>query len=323
MNGTKVVAVVPAFRSKNQVLPVLRELLTVVDHVVLIDDACPEFTGAHVRRKVKSKKLTVLRNDKNLGVGGATIAGFRAAQDLGAQVIVKIDSDGQMDPQLIPFLTQPIIGGRADYVKGNRFTSFETVIGMPKLRILGNAVLSLMSKISTGYWSINDPTNGFFAISHRALDQIKLEKLRNGWFFESDMLFRLSVVRARVVDFQMSAHYGAETSNLRPHRVIWEFWSRHTINFLKRLIYQYYIREWSAPSLEMPVGIVMTIWGMSAGVHFWMSGIASNSAATTGEVMLAAVPILLGFQMLLSCLNFDITSEPREPAYPIDHEVPR
>ena len=305
----------PAFKSNDHIIEVLASMPDIVSKIIVIDDACPNGTGKLVQTKVKDKRVEVVLNEKNLGVGGAVIVGLRKALETEAEIILKIDSDGQMNPEDIPRLIQPIVNAEADYSKGNRFNSLDDLQEMPKSRVFGNAVLSLMSKLSTGYWSITDPTNGFFAISRRALEQIHLGKLRQRWFFESDILFRLAIIRAVVADVPIRAKYANEKSNLKIRKVIFEFINRHNINFLKRIFYVYYLREWSVASFELPAGLILTIGGIIAGVNFWNQASALGQAATVGQVMLAVLPIILGFQLLLSVLSLDVANEPRKPLY--------
>lgn len=305
----------PAFKSNDHILDVLSRMPDIVSKVIVVDDACPNGTGKLVQTKVKDKRVEVIFNEKNVGVGGAVIVGLRKALDTEAGIILKIDSDGQMNPEDIPSLIQPIVNFEADYSKGNRFNSLDDLQEMPKSRVFGNAVLSLMSKFSTGYWSITDPTNGFFAISRGALEQIHLGKLRQRWFFESDILFRLAISRAVVADVPIKAKYANEKSNLKIRKVIFEFINRHNINFLKRIFYVYYLREWSVASFELPAGLILTLGGVVAGVNFWNQSSELGQAATIGQVMLAVLPIILGFQLLLSVLSLDVASEPKRPLY--------
>ena len=305
----------PAFKSQDHILSVLARMPEIVSKIIVVDDACPNGSGRLVQKKIEDKRVEVVFNKKNLGVGGAAIVGFQKALETEAEIIVKIDSDGQMNPEDISRLIQPIIDSDADYSKGNRFNSLDDLQEMPKSRILGNAILSLMSKVSTGYWSITDPTNGFFAISRGALEQLHLGKLRQRWFFESDILFRLSIIRAVVADVPIKAKYANEKSNLKIHRVIFEFIHRHNLNFLKRIFYVYYLREWSVVSFELPAGLILTLGGVITGLNLWNQSLITDQAATVGQVMLAALPIILGFQLLLSVLSLDVSNEPKRALY--------
>ena len=241
---TNIAVVIPSFRVTDHILDVLSGIGPEVSSVFVVDDACPDNSGDFVEKNSKDQRVTVLRHKENQGVGGAVITGYKAALEAGVDVVVKVDGDGQMDPALIPTLVSPILAGEADYAKGNRFDSLEDLYEMPRVRIFGNAVLSLWSKQSTGYWRITDPTNGFTAIHRKALENIHLDKLRKTYFFESDMLFRLSIINAVVTDVPMKARYGDEKSHLRIRKVLVEFPVRHTVNLMKRVFYRYYLREW-------------------------------------------------------------------------------
>ena len=310
-----VAVVIPAYRVSQHIVEVLEGIGPEVAHVIVVDDACPDGSGDVVEGWAKGRdaRIRLVRNKANEGVGGAMIAGYREALKTDAEIIVKVDGDGQMDTSRIKNLIAPIVRGQADYAKGNRFDSLEDLEQMPKIRIFGNAVLSLMSKFSTGYWQITDPTNGFTAIHRRVLERVRLEKLRRGFFFESDMLFRLAIIRAVVVDVPMAAKYGVEKSNLNIRRVIFEFPYRHTVNALKRTFYNYYLREWNVASFELPLGFALLIFGTSFGISSWAQASAAGVAATTGQVMLSAVPVILGAQLLLAFLSYDVSSEPRRP----------
>jgi dolichol-phosphate mannosyltransferase len=181
------------------------------------------------------------------------------------------------------------------------------------VRIFGNAVLSLWSKQSTGYWRITDPTNGFTAIHRKALENIHLDKLRKTYFFESDILFRLSIINAVVTDVPMKARYGDEKSNLKIRKVLVEFPIRHTVNLLKRIFYRYYLREWSIASIELPVGFSLLVFGAWFGIANFLEASSAGRATTAGQVTVAAIGIILGVQFLLSFLAFDVSSEPKIP----------
>ena len=191
-----------------------------VTRIYVVDDHCPDGSGEYVRANCRDTRVVVLTHPINQGVGGAVITGYRAAIENGAEIIVKVDGDGQMDPSLIPYLIDPILANEADYTKGNRFFDLEGVSSMPTVRLVGNAVLSFVTKLSSGYWSLFDPTNGYTAIHAAVARRLPFAKLRRRYFFETDMLFRLNTLRAVVVDVPMAANYGDEVSNLKIKRVM-------------------------------------------------------------------------------------------------------
>ena len=241
------------------------------------------------------------------------MTGYQAALRDQADVIVKLDGDGQMDPALIDNLIEPIISGEADYSKGNRFYDLENIKTMPTIRIIGNAVLSLMTKLSSGYWNIFDPTNGYTAIHASVCKILPFKKISNRYFFETDMLFRLNTMRAVVVDVPMVASYGNETSHLKISKIIGEFLIKHARNFGKRIFYNYYLRDLSLASLELIAGILLITFGVCYGGYHWSASAKLHLVTPAGTVMLAAMPLLVGLQLLLSFIGYDISSVPRRP----------
>jgi glycosyltransferase involved in cell wall biosynthesis len=306
-----IAVVIPAYRVIEHVLEVLAEIGPEVSKIYVVDDACPDGSGALVAAKCADKRVEVLTHTENQGVGGAVVTGYRAALEGGADIVVKVDGDGQMDPAMISDLIQPIVDGNADYTKGNRFDSLVGLREMPGIRVLGNGVLSLMSKISSGYWNVTDPTNGFTAIHRDVLKAMPLDMLSKRFFFESDVLYRLSIMRAVVWDVPMEARYGNEKSNLSVLKALFEFPGKHFVRFHKRLFYNYYLRDMSAASLELPLGAALGWFGFIFGVVSFSESVNTGVAATAGTVMLSAVPVILGFQLVLAFLSYDIASVPK------------
>jgi hypothetical protein len=227
------------------------------------------------------------------------------------EIIVKMDGDGQMDPALLLDLVAPILEDDADYTKGNRFFDLDGVDAMPRLRLVGNAALSFMTKLSSGYWDIFDPTNGYTAIHRDVVQRLPLAKISRGFFFETDMLFRLNTLRAVVIDVAMPARYGEEVSNLRIASILGEFLHKHARNFFKRIFYNYYLRDMSVASIELPVGLLLMAFGLGFGAYHWINSMARGQWTPVGTVMLAAMPILVGLQFVLAFVASDIASVPR------------
>jgi glycosyltransferase involved in cell wall biosynthesis len=278
----------------------------------VIDDKCPEETGDFVKRNINDKRLKIIKHQKNLGVGAAVISGYKEAIKDDIDIVVKIDGDGQMDPALINDFVQPIINGEADYTKGNRFYNLEEILTMPKKRIFGNAALSFINKISSGYWNIFDPTNGYTAIHTDLIKMLPLNKLSKRYFFESDMLFRLNTLKAVVVDVPMHANYGNESSNLKIRNILFEFLWKHICNTFKRIFYNYYLRDLSVASFELPIGFALFLFGLIFGIKSWIYFAGSSLLASSGTVMLFALSILMGVQFILAFINFDINSVPKK-----------
>jgi len=188
---------------------------------------------------------------------------------------------------------------------------------MPKIRLIGNASLSFMTKLSSGYWNIFDPTNGYTAISSPVLSYLPLHKVNRRYFFECDLLFRLGTIQACVVDLPMTAIYADEESGLHVRRVFLQFLGGNMGNLFKRVFYSYFLRGFSIASLELLIGLLFLLFGVVFGAQGWAVSIRTGLPATTGTVMLAVLPIILGVQLLLSFLAFDIAATPNRVITPL------
>ncbi len=313
--GNRVAVVIPAYKVTRHILNVVSQIPAEVWRIYVIDDACPDDSGKLVEAQVSDPRVRVIFHQKNQGVGGAVMTGYSAAIEDGAEVIVKVDGDGQMDPRLIIHFTEPILMGEADYTKGNRFFDLEVIRAMPPMRLFGNAMLSLLTKLSSGYWNLFDPTNGFTAIHADVARHLPFGKISRRYFFETDMLFRLNTLRAVVVDVPMDAKYGDEVSSLKISNIVGEFLVKHTRNFLKRIFYNYYLRDLSLASIELPLGALMLFAGASYGLWHWILSAQQGGITPAGTVMLSALPVLMGVQLILAFLAYDIASVPQRPIH--------
>lgn len=311
----RIAAVIPSFRVTKHILSVIKRIPESVDAIYVVDDACPDASGDLVLRECTDPRVRVIRHSVNKGVGGAVMTGYKCAIDDGADILVKIDGDGQMDPALVPAFVQPIVQGQADYTKGNRFYDLAKIGAMPAPRLIGNAALSFLSKLSTGYWDIFDPTNGYTAIHSAVARRLPLDKISARYFFETDILFRLGTIRAAVVDVPMDSQYADEVSGLRISRIVGEFAAKHVRNFAKRIFYNYFLRDMSLASLELVSGLALLTFGIVYGLTNWLEAYANESVTSAGTVMLAALPVLMGLQLVLAFLGYDIASVPRRPIW--------
>lgn len=308
-----IAVVIPAYRVKEHLLPLLGLIGKEVEKIYVVDDACPHQSGRFVVEHCRDPRVEVLFHDINKGVGGAMITGYKAALRDHASIVVKLDGDGQMNPLLIPYLIQPLQAGKADYVKGNRFYSLSFLQEMPVHRRIGNSMISFLSKLVSGYWNIMDPSNGFTAITGRVLRLLPLEKIDHRFFFENDMLFRLNTLRAFVYDFPMEAKYADEKSNLQIYKIACSFPVKYVVRFFKRIFYNYFLRDFNIGSMELFMGSVLMLFGLIFGSVKWAESISSLQPASAGTVILAALPVILGFQLLLAFLQFDLGNIPRKP----------
>ncbi|HEX2060587.1 MAG TPA: glycosyltransferase family 2 protein [Thermoanaerobaculia bacterium] len=309
-----VAAVVPAYNVAAELGDVLRQMPPMIKSVIVVDDASADATAAVAERYAQlDPRILLVRHETNQGVGGAMVTGFSKALEAGADIVVKIDGDGQMPLWLVPQLVQPLVDGTADYTKGNRFRDFQAIRAMPLVRRLGNVVLSFLSKAATGYWHCFDPTNGFIAIRADVLSQIPLRKIDRTYFFETSMLSHLYVLGAVVKEVPMPARYAGETSSLSIPRVIGQFPGRLLWSLLRRLTLKNFVYDFNLESFHIACGLPLLLAGVVYGGYNWWWYTTRNLAAPTGTVVLSALLITIGTQLLISAVNLDLQSIPREP----------
>lgn len=312
-----VAVVVPCFKVTKHVLSLLATIGPEVDVIYCVDDACPDGSGDLIERECRDPRVRVLRNEQNQGVGGAVVTGYRQAIADGATVMVKLDGDGQMNPALISRFVAPILAGQADYTKGNRFWDLTHISRMPLVRRLGNLGLSFLAKASSGYWQLFDPTNGYTALHAQVAAHLPLEALSRRYFFETDLLFRLNVLRAVVVDVPMDALYADEKSNMRIGKVLFEFAAKHARNFTKRIAYSYFLRDLSVASLELLASLLLLLFSVGFGGYHWAKSVGEGVATPLGTIMVATVTFISGLQFALAFLGYDIASVPRRAVHPL------
>jgi glycosyltransferase involved in cell wall biosynthesis len=312
----RIAVVIPCYRVRDHILGVIDGIGDECAAIFVVDDGCPDGSGRHVEAHCRDARVRVLYHDRNRGVGAAVLTGYRAAIEAGATLLVKIDGDGQMDPADVLKFAAPIIEEEADYTKGNRFYDLGRLHRMPMARIVGNAALSFITKFSSGYWDVFDPTNGYTAIHAAVAERLPFERISSRYFFESDMLHHLGLLGAVVRDVPIDARYGSEKSGLRLTSAVVRFSARHAVNTARRLFYNYFLRDFSAASMELVVGVLMLGFGVVFGATQWMEWRARGVGAYAGTVMLAALPVIVGMQLLLAFLAFDVSRVPRRPLYP-------
>ena len=265
-----VAVVVPAFRAAVHIAAVLEGIPDFVTWIVVVDDGSPDATGATVEAAARrDPRIRLLRHARNQGVGGATLTGYREAHRLGADIIVKMDSDGQMDPRWLPSLVAPILRGEADYTKGNRYLHARELHAMPWLRRIGNVGLSFLTKLASGYWGLFDPTNGYTAIHASLVPLLDRGRIAPRYFFESSLLLELSLLRAVVRDVYIPARYGEETSHLSEVESLCRFPAALFQGMLRRLWVQYFVRDFSIASLYLVAALFLLAAGTGFGAVHW------------------------------------------------------
>lgn len=307
--------VAPCYKVTGHILRVIEKTPSWIQGIVCVDDACPDGSGDFIEANNTDPRVVVLRLAKNQGVGGATLAGYAEAARRGARVMVKVDGDDQMDLHYAAQLVAPILLGEADYAKGNRFTSISHLTTMPTIRVLGNAMLSFAAKLSTGYWNLFDPTNGYTAIEANVARLVMQKQVARRFFFETDLLYHLGTLRAVVRDVPIPARYADEVSNIRIGAIVGPFALRHARNFAQRVVGQYFVRDFNAASVELVFGLFFSLFGVAYAMSYFANRIP-GVPASAGVVMLAALPVILGAQFLLQAMNFDVLNVPNRPIHP-------
>ncbi len=260
-----IAVVIPCFNVGAHIATVIRALPPEIAWIIAVDDCSIDDTAKILRElQQENAKIVYLRHERNQGVGGAMLSGFRKSLELNSAVTIKIDGDSQMDSAYIPQLVRPILQGAVDYTKGNRFRDFQALKQMPVIRRIGNLGLSFCIKAASGYWNIFDPTNGFIAISNEMLRTIKFGRIHHRFFFESSMLIEL---------------YHANC-------VIQE--------------------------IPMLCGLPLFLFGALYGLVNFIKYGSSHVSAPTGTVVIPTLLIILGFQLLLAAITFDVANYPKK-----------
>jgi glycosyltransferase involved in cell wall biosynthesis len=309
-----IVVIIPAYRVERELGAVLAAIPPFVRHIVVVNDASPDGTAQVATDASRSdNRVLLVSHEKNQGVGGAMRSGYKKALELNAQVVIKVDGDGQMDPADISSLIIPLVEGKADFTKGNRFRDFHSLPRMPLIRRIGNVGLSFLAKAATGYWKCFDPTNGFLAMRGEVLARLPLEEIHSTYFFEISQLSQLYHLGAVICDVPLPARYSSEISSLSIRRVLLEFPPLLLAVFIRRIVLHYFLYDFSLGSIYILAGLPLLLFGLIFGSVEWVSYASRSIPAPTGTVMLATLPVILGIQLLLSAAGIDLQSVPREP----------
>lgn len=309
-SGYSIHVVVPCFNVADHIDSVLSDMPTFVDRIFAVDDGSSDDTIERLERS-GDPRLGIVRHSRNRGVGAAVISGFEQAVSTGADIIVKVDGDGQMDLTRLQTLLDALATEGFDYAKGNRLLDRRALSAMPRTRVVGNFALTFLTKLASGYWNILDPQNGYLAIRSRTWSLLDPSRLSTGYFFENDMLINLNIISARVKDVRMPARYLGESSHLRVRRVIPSFMVLLIRRIGYRFMTKYVLLDFSPIALFVLAGLPLFLWGVGFGAWAWWYHAQEGAIASTGTVMLSVLPLILGFELLLQALVLDIQSTPR------------
>lgn len=307
-----IAVVIPAYKVEKHIRTVVENVPNFVKSIIVVNDASPDSTRL-ILKEIEDERLIILDHKENRGVGGAMISGYNHAVSRGAEIMVKMDGDDQMDPGKIEELVFPILNQDADFTKGNRFLHQAQLSSMPILRRIGNWGLTFLVKAASGYWQIFDPTNGFTAMHADVWKQINQSRIANDYYFESSLLAEMRYINAVVQDVYIPARYQDEKSSLSIWKVLFSFPFRLIRTTLRRIVYQYYLYNFSFASLALILGTIFVLFGFIWGIIYWVESKKSGIPATTGTVLIAVLPIILGMQLLLQAISQDMSDLPKKP----------
>ncbi len=305
----RIAVVIPAHNEALHIGQVIQGMPEFVDHLLVVDDNSSDATW-EVALATQDPRLILLKTTKQEGVGGAVVTGYRKSFGL-ADIIVKMDGDGQMAPESLSFLLDALIDQGYDYAKGNRFLAGDSLTQMPKHRVFGNVVLTFMTKLASGYWNIFDPQNGYTAIKASVLQTLELDRINKRYFFENDMLVQLNFSSFRVKDVAIPARYGEEKSGINLLQVSSTFPLLLLRRYFRRIYQKYVLRDFSPIALLLLLGLPLFLWGMLFGVYIWIKSYETGHQTATGTIMLSLLPLILGFQLLLQAFVMDIQETPK------------
>ena len=316
MYNKKIIIIIPCYRVKTKILKVLSEIPSWIDRVICVDDFCPDKSGEFIVSNSTDKRVITIFNEKNLGVGGATLVGFNKAIEFSADIIVKVDGDNQMDLKYLPDFIDPILSNEADFTKGNRFTKFTDYASMPILRKIGNIFFSFFNRFASGYWNIFDTTNGYLCLNAELIQLLPINKISKNYFFESDLLNWLYIVRARVKDIPIKAVYDNEKSNINIFSVIFNFPILYIRNFFRRFLYEYCLRSPGIKFISFIFGCISLLFGMFYSLAVWKTN-TNDVPSSSGTVGIALISVLVGINLLASFFTNDLNNYPKKNLFKI------
>lgn len=305
----KVGVILPAYNEAAHIAAVIASVPEFVDRIYVVDDCSTDGTP-DVVRALGEPRVRFIQRAENGGVGAAMASGYKAALEDDLDIAVKIDADGQMDMRELERLVMPIFRGLADYTKGNRFYLESGTRGMPAHRMFGSVVLSFMTKIASGYWHVYDSQCGFTALRTTFLRMIDVDRIARDYFFENDMLIKLNAFNARVVDVPTSTLYGDETSHVKVSRVLLTFPPRLLGGGVRRTLRKYFITDFGAAGAFLLFGLVLALFGLVFGGYHWWLSVATVRSATTGTVMIAVLPLIVGIQLIVQSIGMEVSNSP-------------
>jgi len=302
-----IAVVVPAYNEEKLIGKTLQWIPAFVDHIVVVDDASRDRTGDVVRSHQKGDpRIVYLSHERNGGVGGAIATGYKWAREKNVDITAVMAGDAQMDPADLPKLIDPVVEGTADYSKGNRLFTGKAWRVIPKTRYFGNALLSFLTKIASGYWHVADSQSGYTAVNLEVLKTIDLDTIYKRYGMPNDFLVRLNVYQFRVKDVPVNPVYGiGERSGIKIYRIVFTLSLLLIKLFLWRLKEKYVIRDFHPLVLFYLLGFVLTPIGVLFGLYLLALRIFVGPVAAT-SALFAAFFAISGLQSLFFAMWFDM-----------------
>jgi len=310
--GLSVAAVIPAYNEELLIAKTIDELPDFVDVIIATNDGSKDRTLEILNQLAdENKKLVVLNNERNRGIGFTIVRGLKEALARGVDLAVPIAGDAQCDTSYLARMIDKLVDERLDYVKANRFNNLTALRAMPRFRRVGNIVISLINKFATGYYSIFDSQNGYGIFPKSTLERLPFELIGKRYDYENTLLLALGVINARIKDIPVPAIYGDETSTIKFFPTVRRALSVLFVGYWRRIYYKYVIFNFHPLALFLFGGLALTALSVAGGVFLAYLRIFEGSSPSSGTVMLAVVPFLVGFQLLLSAIVMDVNNEGR------------
>lgn len=306
----KVAAIIPCYNEEKLITKTIATLPNFVDEIIAVDDLSTDKTWKIIQDLSKSnKRVTPIHLSVNQGIGGAYMNGFEKALDNGADLIFTMAGDAQCNQDYMANMIDTLIDDKLDYVKANRFVHLEELKQMPTFRRVGNTIITILTKFSSGYYSIFDSQNGYGVFKRKTLENLPMDNIGRRYDYENTLLIALAIMGARVKDEPVPAIYGDEESTipvfkttLRALRVVWR-------GFWRRIYRKYVLINFHPIALFLYGGIFLSGIGILFGIYMIFDKVISNITPSSGTVMLAVLPIIIGFQLLLTAITMDMNNE--------------
>ncbi len=305
----KIAVVIPAYMEELLINETLQSVPDYVDQVYAVDDCSPDKTGFLIDQfALRDSRIIPIHHEKNKGVGGAIVSGYKRSLEDGLDVVAVMAGDNQMDPAFLPELLDPVIEGSVDYAVGNRLINEKFRQGMSKWRFVGNSVLTLLTKIASGYWQLMDPQNGYTAISRRALETISLDAIYPRYGYCNDLLVWLNTFGFRVRNVPHPARYGLERSKIKYSTYIVRLSWLLLNAFFWRLKTKYVLLSFHPLVFFYLFGLFFSFLGVLFGIYAFYFKFALKNEIFVPAVV-SVILFALGVQFILFAMLFDMQEE--------------